>query len=89
MTYFGSEACHLFRQLRSGQSEAESLEGKLMAAHQLEISMTQDLRAAESALANQDQLEAQIAALREQIEENKGEQGKLSNYKQVCQTTEG
>ena len=46
--------------------------------------MTQDLQAAESALSGQDQLEAQLSALREQIEENKGEHGKLSNYKKVC-----
>ena len=65
------------------QSEAEGLEAKLIAAQQSEVSMTQDLRAAESALIHQDHLEAQIAALREQIEEHKGEQGKLSNYKQV------
>ena len=59
------------------------LETRLVAAEKTEIIMAQDLQANETALAERSQLEAQLSALKEQIEENRSEQERLSNYKQV------
>ena len=70
-------------ELQRAHREVERLEARVSAAEEVEVRMTQDLQAAESALADRDQLEAQLDALREQIDEHKGEQGKLSSYKKV------
>lgn len=59
---------HNLRLLQTSQSNIEMLETRLAAAQKTEVIMAQDLQVA---LAEQAQLEAQLSALREQMEENK------------------
>ena len=59
------------------------LEARILDAEEVETSLHRELRDAESAVADRDDLEASNRALKERIEETRAEQGQLANYKQV------
>ena len=55
----------------------------MLEAEETESSLHRDLRVAEQAVADRDDLEAHCAALKDRLEETRAEQGQLANYKQA------
>ena len=53
-------------------------------AEETEGALHRDLRAAEAAAADRDELEARMSALQECLEETRAEQSQLSHYKKVA-----
>ena len=53
-------------------------------AEETEGALHRDLRAAEAAAADRDELEARMTALQECLEETRAEQSQLSHYKKVA-----
>lgn len=74
---------NLGRSVAKAEAEVRTLEVRLADAEEAESALHRDLRAVEAAAADQDELEAKVAALQERLEETRAVQGQLANYKQV------
>ncbi len=69
--------------MAKAEAELQVLEARILEAEEVEASLHRDLREAENATADRDDLEAANIALKERLEETRAEQGQLANYKQV------